>query len=70
MDDFQELTYARFQSFPKGYTISIGDIGSITKEEALDHIKQNDDIGKIIINIDKNYFQALKSGALYESFNC
>ena len=69
MDDFQQLVYARLQSLPKGYTMSIGDKGTITKEEALEHVKADDEIGKIIIQIDRNYFNMLKSGDWYESLD-
>lgn len=69
MDDFQKLVYARLQSLPKGYTMSIGESGTITKEEALQHVKADDEIGKIIIQIDRNYFNMLKSGSLYESLD-
>ena len=66
MDDFQQLVYARLQSLPKGYMMSIGDADAITKEEALEHIHANDKIGKIIIQIDRDYFNTLKSGDLYK----
>lgn len=67
MDDFQELVYARLQALPKGYTISIGDAGDVTKEEALSHVVANDEIGQMIIQINRNYFDALKTGSLYAS---
>lgn len=66
MNDFQELVYTRLQSFPKGYNISIGGSGSITKEEALEHVADNDSIGQMLIQIDREYFQALKTGSFYE----
>ena len=44
MDDFQELVYARLQAFPKGYNISMGSHGSVTKEEALSHVAKKDKI--------------------------
>lgn len=69
MNDFQKLVYARLQALPKGYTISIGKMGNVTKEEALRHVKADDKIGKLIIQIDRNYFDMLKSGKLYESIN-
>lgn len=67
MDDFQELVYTRLQSLPKGYTISVGDTGSITKDEALSHVAANDEIGQIIIQMDRNYFNMLKSENFYAS---
>ena len=69
MDDFQELVYTRWQSFPKGYSISIGEYGTITKEDALRHVKENDEIGKLLIMVDREYFNALKTGEFNESLN-
>ena len=65
MDDFQKLVYARLQTLPKGYSISIGSHGNVTKEEALRHVSKNDDIGKILISVDRHYFDLIKSGEIY-----
>jgi len=69
MTDFQKLVYSRWQTFPKGYSISIGEYGTITKEEALKHVEENDKIGKILIQIDREFFDSLKSGKFYEDLN-
>lgn len=64
-DDFQKLVYARLQTLPKGYSISIGGIGDITKEEALEHVGKNDKIGKLLMAMDRHYFDSIKTGDLY-----
>lgn len=64
-DDFQKLVYARLQTLPKGYSISVGNIGDITKEQALEHVSKKDDIGKLLIAADRHYFNLLKSGEIY-----
>lgn len=64
-DDFQKLVYARLQTLPKGYSISIGGKGDITKEDALKHVSKMDDIGELLIAADRHYFNLLKSGELY-----
>ena len=69
MDEFQQLVYARLQSLPKGYMTSIGDANAIIKEEALEHIHANDKIGKTIIQINRNYFNLLKSGDFYKALS-
>lgn len=67
MDDFQRLVYARLQAMPKGYSISIGGVGDISKEEALEHVSKNDRVGKLLIAVDRHYFDLLKTGEIYES---
>ena len=64
-DDFQRLVYARLQTLPRGYSISIGGVGDISKEEALDHVSKNDKIGKLLMAVDRHYFDLLKSGDVY-----
>lgn len=64
-DDFQELVSARLQTLPKGYTITIGSAGSISKEEALEHVSKKDQIGELLIEADRHYFELLKSGEVY-----
>ena len=65
MDDFRELVYARLQTLPKGYTISVGGSDSISKEQALRHVKDNDKIGKLLVAADRHYFNLIKSGEIY-----
>lgn len=66
MNDFEKLVCARLQSLPNDFVISTGDFGDVTKTEALDHVKAGDEIGQLIITINREYFDALKSGEIYE----
>lgn len=68
-DDFQKLVYARLQTLPRDFIISAGDFGDVTKDDALEHVKNNDEIGQFIIAIDRQYFNALKSGDFYASIS-
>jgi hypothetical protein len=65
MDDFQELVYSRLRAMPDGIEISIGDKGAIKKTDLLKHIKKNDEIGQELIRIEREFFNALKSGEFY-----
>ncbi|MBR0465288.1 hypothetical protein IJJ02_00655 [Candidatus Saccharibacteria bacterium] len=64
-DDFQKLVYARLQALPKGYSISIGGVGDVSKEEALQHVSAKDKIGQLLIAVDRHYFDLIKSGEMY-----
>ena len=66
MDDFQELVYMRLQALPKGYSLHVGGVGKITKEQALKHVSEKDQVGKLLIAVDKHYFDLIKSGKIYE----
>lgn len=69
MNNFQKLVYTRIQSMPKDFVLAVGDYGNITKDEALSHIQKNDEIGQVIIMINREYFDLLKSGQLYENLS-
>lgn len=64
--DFQKLVYARILAMPDGMTVSIGGGQNLTKREILKHVESNDDIGKKFIEIEREFFQALKEGTLYK----
>lgn len=60
-----ELVIARLQVIPSGVVISVGPNGSFTKEELIEHIKKNDDIGKKIKEIQLEYLRLLKTNVFY-----
>jgi hypothetical protein len=64
--DYQELVYARLQALPDGMEISIGGGENLTKDELLAHVAKGDEIGKKMIAVEKEFFQALKDGSLYD----
>jgi hypothetical protein len=49
--------------------MSIGGVGNLTKSELLDHVKKLDDIGKTLIDVEREYVGVLKSGELYSLYD-
>ena len=66
MDDFQQLVYARLQTMPSDFIIAAGNFGEVNKKEALEHVKNNDEVGQFIISVNRSYFDMVKSGELNE----
>ncbi|MBQ6127597.1 hypothetical protein IJI69_02795 [Candidatus Saccharibacteria bacterium] len=66
MGDFQKVVYARLQTMPKDFIIATGEFGEVTRDQALEHVKNNDEVGKFIIQINRDYFEMIKSGELNE----
>jgi len=64
--DFKRLVYARIQAMPDGTNISIGNSGTLSKTEMLEHVEAGDEIGQKMIEVEKAFFQALKDGSLYD----
>lgn len=66
MDDFQKVVYARLQAMPKDFILASGEFGEVSRDEALEHVKKNDEVGKFIIRVNREYFDMIKSGELNE----
>ncbi|OGI29647.1 MAG: hypothetical protein A2288_02485 [Candidatus Moranbacteria bacterium RIFOXYA12_FULL_44_15] len=64
--DIKELVKMRLGTIPKGVSVSIGSQGSFKAEELVKHIDLDDEIGKIIVEIDMEFLRDLKNGKIYE----
>lgn len=68
-EDIRELVKARLQNFPSGKKISIGGDGDFSKEDLIEAVDQQTDLGKKIINIQMEYIRAFKDGTLLAQIN-
>lgn len=64
--EIKDLVIARLETLPPDKKISIGSSGEFTKDELIDRVEKEDDIGEKIIEIELNYLQAIKDGIFYE----
>lgn len=64
--EIKDLVIARLGILPSGKKISIGSSGEFTKEQLIDHVEKEDDIGEKITEIELAYLQAIKEGIFYE----
>lgn len=66
----KEVIIARIEAgMPSNLKISIGDKGSMSKEEMIEHIKKEDKEGLQIIKMHLNFMKALTSGELIRELN-
>lgn len=63
-EDIKKLVIARLEVLPPDKKISIGSIGEFTKEELIESVKNEDALGKKIIQIELEFLQALKGGVI------
>lgn len=61
-EDIRKLVLARLRMLSSGRKISIGSDGEFSKEELINRVEKNDDIGKKITQIQLEYLQSLKNG--------
>jgi len=64
-----DLVVARLQKLPADKEISIGSAGEFTKDELIDHVKKDDEVGKKMIAIEMDFLRSMKEGIFYEQYS-
>ncbi|OGG87076.1 hypothetical protein A3B87_03660 [Candidatus Kuenenbacteria bacterium RIFCSPHIGHO2_02_FULL_39_13] len=65
--DMKELVKARLNVLPKNVSVSIGQEGTFNREELIEHVDKEDNIGQKITQVEMEFLQAIKKGELYEN---
>lgn len=65
-EDVKKLVIFRLETLPADKKVSIGSAGEFSKDELVMHVKNGDDIGKKIIEVELEFLRAIKEGAFYE----
>lgn len=63
-EEINELVIARLKTMPENQKISVGSKGEFDKYDLIEHVKQGDDIGKKIVEIELDFLRTLKKGVL------
>jgi len=63
-EDVKELVLIRMETLPSHKKISIGSYGEFSKEELIQHIKDDDEIGKKMVQVEMEFLRALKKGLI------
>ncbi len=63
-ENVKALVIARLETLPPNKKISIGSYGEFTKNELIEHIKKEDEIGKKIVEIELEFLRAMKEGII------
>ena len=66
-EKLKELVLVRVEVIPSNVKISVGSEGQFTKEQIINEIKQNSEIGKKMVEIELTYLRKLKEGIFYGS---
>lgn len=65
--EIKQLVIERLKTLPENTGISIGSKEDFTKNELIAHVKNGDEIGQKIIEVEMNFLRNLKKGILYEA---
>ncbi len=69
-EDIKKLVIARIDAkMPAHIKMSIGNLGSLSKEEMIQHVKDGDEQGKQIVQMHLNFIKAVTSGQLITELN-
>ncbi|MGC9598933.1 MAG: hypothetical protein ABSE18_00935 [Minisyncoccia bacterium] len=55
-----DLVVARLETLPPNISMSVGDKGNFDLRELIEHVKDRDEVGKQIIEMQLLYLQSLK----------
>lgn len=65
-EGLKRVVIARLEVFPSDKSISIGSMGELTKQEMIENVEKETDVGEKIVEIQLNYLRSLKEGIFYE----
>lgn len=60
-EEIKQLVIARLEVLPEDTGISIGSEGEFTRDELIKRVKQGDEIGQKIIEVELDYLKSLKN---------
>ena len=68
-EDLKELVIARLSIMPSTYKLSIGNEGTFTQSQLIEHVRSEDKIGNQIAMMQLNFIKALTTGKLINTLN-
>ena len=63
-EEIKKIVIARLEVLPENKKISIGNFGEFSKEELIENVNKNSEIGNKIIEIELEFLRAMKKGIL------
>jgi hypothetical protein len=63
-ETIKETVIARLDVLPADKKISIGSYGDFTKSELIEHVKEEDEVGQKVVDLELTFLKALKEGTL------
>ncbi|MBI2642324.1 MAG: hypothetical protein HYW97_00535 [Candidatus Wildermuthbacteria bacterium] len=59
--DIQDFVIARLKSMPENLELAVGNEGSFSIPNLIEHVKENDEIGKMYIETQLEYMRSLNN---------
>ena len=65
-EELKKIVIARLEIFPSDKKISIGSSGELTKQQMIENVEKETEVGEKIVEIQLHYLRSLKEGIFYE----
>ncbi len=65
-EEIKKLVIARLKVMSSNRKISIGSSGEFSKEELIQHVEREDEVGRKITEVQMEFLKSLKEGIFYE----
>lgn len=61
-EEIKKLVLVRLESMPSNIKIALGSGEQLSKERLIEHVKNNDQLGKMIVDMQLKYLKSMKTG--------
>lgn len=61
-EEFKEIVIKRLEAMPENVKVSMGSIGTFSRDELIRHVIKDSDIGKFIIKMQIEYLRSMSRG--------
>ena len=62
--EIKQLVIERLKTIPRDKKLSIGGMGNFTVDELIKRVEKSDNVGQKVIEVQMEFLQSLKTGAL------
>jgi ribosome recycling factor len=66
MSEFREIVIKRLEAMPDNIRVSMGSLGTFSREDLIKNVTENTELGKFIIQMQINYMRSMTKGFVNE----
>ncbi len=63
-EEIKKLVITRLSTMPANMKLSIGNYGIFSKDELIENVKKENEIGKLVIEMQLKYLKSFKKGII------
>lgn len=63
-EEIKKLVITRLSTMPANMKLSIGSYGTFSKNELMENVRKENEVGKLVIEMQLNYLKSFKKGII------